>query len=161
MKIFIKIFLTLSFITFLGLGVFASNLDEAKIFFNNYVNAANTYSNDVPSYYSPNAVIVRQVIKPDGTLVDVPFTMAQYKNQMKISSSVAKMKKYKNNYSNITVKQINATTFQVNADRQPSLGGPKLKTYTTVQKQSNGKWLIIKEVMQTREQIFLKYAKKG
>ena len=159
MKTLIKNIVCLLLMLITGLCVYASNADDAKAFFNKYVSAANSYSNEVPSFYSKNAVIVRQVVKPDGTLVDVPFTMAQYQNQMKISSAVAKMKKYTNNYSNIKVKEINSVTYQIDADRQPSLGGPKLKTHTTVQKQKNGKWLIIKEVMQTKEQIFLKYAK--
>ena len=78
--------------------MYAGNADDARAFFDNYVKAANTYSNDVPNFYSPNAKIIRQVIKPNGQTVDVPFTMAQYKNQMKISASVDKMKKYTNKH---------------------------------------------------------------
>lgn len=159
MRNFIKSLLTTSIVLLIGLGVLASNAEDARKFFNKYVSSANSYSNDVPNFYAPNAVIIRQVIKPNGQLVNVPFTMEQYKTQMKISSTVAKMKKYKNTYSNITVKEINANTYQIDAYRQPSLGGPKLKTSTTVQKQSNGNWLIIRELMQTKEQIFLNYAK--
>lgn len=155
----IKILLT-SFISLnIGLGTFAANIDEAQQFFKRYIGAANTYSNEVPNFYSSNATIIRQVIKPDGTLVDVPFTMEQYKSQMKISSKIAKMKNYKNHYSNLKVTEIDNNTYQIDAYRQPSTGGDKLKTSMTVQKKSNGNWVIIKEVMQTKEQIFLKYAK--
>ena len=37
----------------------------------------------------------------------------------------------------------------------------KLKTYMVVKKQPNGKWLIIEEMMQTKVQLFLKYADKN
>ena len=36
----------------------------------------------------------------------------------------------------------------------------KLKTYMIVKKQPSGKWLIVEEMMQTKQQIFLKYADK-
>ena len=35
----------------------------------------------------------------------------------------------------------------------------KLNSIMVVQKQPNGNWLIVEETMQTKEQIFLKYAK--
>ncbi|MBR1754472.1 hypothetical protein IJ732_06505 [bacterium] len=158
-KLIKKTIFTAFVIFSVALNCFASNADDAKKFFNRYVSAANSYSDSVPDFYSSNAKIIRQVVKPNGQTVDVPFTMAQYKNQMKISAKIAKMKNYKNAYSGITVKKINANTYQIDAYRQPSLGGDKLKTSTTVQKQPNGSWLIIKEMMQTKEQIFLKYAK--
>ncbi len=152
-----KIFLSLV-VMLIGVSVFASE-QEAKTFFNRYVSAANNYSTSVPNFYSPNAKIIRQVIKPNGALVNVPFKMSDYKTQMKISSSVAKMKKYKNYYSDIKVTKINDKTYKISAYRQPSTGGPKLKTETTVQEQKGGNWLIIEELMQTKEQVFLKYAK--
>jgi len=159
MKNYIKSIFLILFIMCFGISVLADNADDAKKFFNRYISAANSYSNSVPEFYSPNAKIIRQVVKPDGKTVDVPFTMEQYKKQMKISASVAKMRNYKNNYSNIKIKEINPNTYQIDAYRSPSTGADKLKISTTVQKQSGGNWLIIKEVMQTREQIFLKYEK--
>ena len=35
-----------------------------------------------------------------------------------------------------------------------------LKTYQIWQKQPNGQWKIVEEMMQTKEQIFLRYADK-
>ena len=35
----------------------------------------------------------------------------------------------------------------------------KLKSYMIVQKQPDGKWLIVEEMMQTKVQSFLKYAR--
>jgi hypothetical protein len=156
-KILKTFFVTL--VLLLGLNVYASNASDAKHFFNKYVSDANSYSPAIIGYYSPNAKIIRQVIKPNGQLVDVPFTMSQYQTQLKISSATAKIRNYKNHYSNIKVIELDKNTYRIDAYRQPSTGGAKLKTETTVQKQSNGKWLITRELMQTREQIFLKYAK--
>ena len=50
---------------------------------------------------------------------------------------------------------------RISSNRQPAGETYKLKTYMIVQRQPNGKWLIIEEMMQTKQQIFLKYAKDG
>ena len=153
-----KILLTLSII-FLGLSVFATDKEDALAFFNNYVRAANTYSTSIPTMYATNAKIIRQVVKPDGTTVDINTDTATYIKQMKLSQSVAKMKGYSNSYSDITVTPI-ATGYKVSALRQPKGETYRLKMYQIIQKQPDGKWLIIEEMMQTKEQILLKYAKK-
>lgn len=152
-----KILLTL-FILMFGLGVFAGEQDDALKFFNSFVSASNSYNPAVPEMYSPNARIIRQVVKPDGQTVNVPFTMIQYKSQMKLSAKLAKLKNYKNNYSNIRVTKV-ANGYRIDSLRRPSGSDFRLKASTVVQKQSDGKWLIVEELMQTKEQIFLKYAK--
>ena len=152
-----KILLILMFLT-LGLSVFAGEQEDALSFFNSYVNASNSYSSTLLNMYSDNAKIIRQVVKPDGQLINVPFSINSYKGQMKLSSKLAKARGYKNFYSNITVKKI-ANGYRIDSMRKPSLSDYKLKSSMVVQKQSDGKWLIIEEMMQTKEQVFLKYAK--
>ena len=99
-----------------------------------------------------------QVVKPDGTTVDVYTDTATYIKQMKLSQAVAKARKYKNFYSNITVTPV-SNGYKVSSLRQPTGEKYKIKTYMILQKQHKGKWLIVEELMQTKEQIFLKYAK--
>lgn len=150
-----KIFLTLTIFLSSLMAVYADNQTEAIDFFNSYVNAANTYSTEIPSLYSPSARIIRQVIKPDGELVDKETNVDRYISEMKKGQALAKVRKYKNDYSNISATKINDTTYKVSALRQPSGETYKLKTYMIVQKQSSGKWLIIEEMMQTKVQMFL------
>lgn len=138
---------------------YANNKQEALDFFNNYVSAANTYSTSIASMYSPNAKIIRQVVKPDGSTVNVYTDTATYVKQMKISQGVAKMRQYTNSYSNIVVTEIDNDKYKVSSLRQPKGEVYKLKTYMILQKQPSGNWIIIEELMQTKEQIFLKYAK--
>lgn len=142
-----------------SLCVYASNQEEAMQFFNNYVNAANTYSNSISTMYSPKAKIIRQVVKPDGTTANAYTDTATYIKQMKIGQAGAKLRGYKNNYSNIQISKINDKTFKISSLRQPSGETYKLKAYMIVQKQLNGKWLITEELMQTKQQIFLRYVK--
>lgn len=156
-----KILVILSLFLVSTLIAFADNKQEAIDFFNNYVNAANTYSTTVASMYSPDARIIRQVLKPDGTTVDVATDTATYIKQMKISQGVAKVRQYSNSYSNISAFEIDENTYKVSSLRQPKGETYKLKTYMIVKKQSSGNWLIIEEMMQTKEQIFLKYAKSN
>lgn len=152
-----KVILTL-FILMFGLCAFASDADEALNFFNNYIKASNSYDPSVLSMYSDNAKIIRQVVKPSGELVNVPFSVGQYRQQLKLSAKVAKLKNYKNYYSNIHVLK-NGNGYKIEALRKPSASEYKLKASLVVQKQPNDKWIIVEELMQTKEQIFLKYVK--
>lgn len=154
-----KIFLSLLVLTFVSLSVFADEKQEALDFFNGYVNAANTYSNSVGDMYSPAAKIIRQVVKPDGTTVDVATDTATYLRQLKLGQAGAKLRRYKNDYTEINITPVAGGAYKVSSLRQPSGETYKLKTYMIVKKQPNGKWLITEEMMQTKVQTFLKYAK--
>lgn len=152
-----KFLITLSLIIAGTLAVFADGRQEALSFFNSYVNAANTYSNSVGDMYSPNAKIIRQVIKPDGTTADAVTDTTTYLKQMKLGQAGARIKGYKNNYTNISVTEMPNGAYKISSLRQPSGESYKLKTYMIVKKQPNGKWLITEEMMQTKVQMFLKY----
>lgn len=152
-----KILLTL-FVLILGLGVLAGEKEDALGFFKSFINASNNYSPQILEMYSDNAKITRQVVKPDGQLVNVYFPVSEYKKQMKISSKLAKARGYKNYYSDINITK-GSNGYKIESMRRPSLSDYKLKSVIVVQKQPNGRWLIVEELMQTKEQIFLKYAK--
>ena len=154
-----KIFFTILSLLLISLSVSADDKQDALKAFNSYVNAANTYYNDIGDFYSPSAKIIRQVIKPDGGLVDVLTDTSTYVKQMKISQTVAKARKYKNNYTNVVATPISAGKVKISSVRHPSVDNDSLKAYMIFQKQPNGKWIIVEEMMQTRQQIFLKYAK--
>ena len=154
-----RIFLTLLVFTFISLSVFADDKQDALKAFNSYVNMANTYNTEMFNFYSPKAKIIRQVIKPDGSLVDVLTDTSTYITQMKIGQVGAKARKYKNNYTNVVATPISAGKVKISSVRHPSVDNDSLKAYMVFQKQPNGKWLIVEEMMQTRQQIFLKYAK--
>lgn len=143
-----------------GAAVFADTEEQDALkFFKQYINAANNYSPELVQMYSPEAKIIRQVIKPDGELVDVETDTDTYISQMKMGQKGAKMRKYKNTYSNIKAEKVQ-NGYKISSLRQPSGEKYKLKTYMIVQKQASGKWLIVEEMMQTKVQTFLKYAKK-
>lgn len=142
----------------IGLGAFAGQKEDALAFFNNFVKASNSYDADLLDMYSNNASIIRQVVKPDGTTANAYFKMKDYKHQLVISEKLAKIRNYKNYYSDINVTKV-ANGYRINALRKPSLSDYKLKASLVVQKQPEGNWLIVEEMMQTKEQIFLKYAK--
>lgn len=154
-----KIFLSVMTAALVSLTAFADDKQEAINFFNNYVKAANNYDASVATMYSPSAKIIRQVVKPDGTLVDVDTDTATYIRQMKIGQAGAKLKNYKNNYSNISATAMPNGAYKISSLRQPSNETYKLKTYMIVKKQPDGKWLITEEMMQTKVQTFLKYKK--
>lgn len=137
---------------------FADEAQEAMQFFNNYVGAANSYSSEVTSMYAPNAKIIRQVIKPNGDVVDVQTDTNTYIRQLRLGQKTAKFRKYKNTYTNIVSDKVD-NGYKISALRQPSGEKYRLKSYMVVQKQPDGNWLIVEEMMQTKVQAFLKYAK--
>lgn len=158
MKKLLSILTIFTIMVMTGLQAFASSEQEALSFFNSYVTAANSYSSTVATMYSPNAKIIRQVVKPNGQLVNVNTNTATYIKQMKIGQAGARMRGYKNTYTNVSVKSLGNGSYKVSSLRQPKGETYKLKTYMIVKK-VNGKWQITEEMMQTKEQIFLKYAK--
>lgn len=145
-------------LVFTGLQAFADGKQEALNFFNNYVKEANSYSNAVADMYSPNAKIIRQVVKPDGGTANAYTDTATYVKQMKIAQAGAKVRGYKNFYSDVKVQDLGNGSYKISSLRQPIGETYKLKTYMIIKK-INGKWLITEELMQTKQQIFLRYAK--
>ena len=144
----------------LSIPAFADEQNEALNFFNSYVENANSYNPAIADMYSPDAKIIRQIVKPDGTTANATTNTATYIKQMKIGQAGAKLRQYKNYYTNIIVTQYKDGAYKVSSLRQPSGENYKLKTYMIVKKQPNGKWLIIEEMMQTKVQTFLRYADK-
>lgn len=154
MKKILLVFIILVF----GASVWANDQQDALNFFNNFVNASNNYSPVLLKMYSDDARIIRQIVKPDGSLANAYFTADQYRGQLKISEKIAKIRHYKNYYSNVNMTKV-SNGYRIDSLRKPSLSDYKLKSYIVVQKQPSGKWLIVEEMMQTKEQIFLKYVK--
>ena len=156
MKKYIVTFITLAMVS---LSALADDKQEALDFFNSYVEGANNYSPAIAEMYSPSAKIIRQVVKPDGTTANATTDTATYIKQMKIGQAGAKLRKYKNTYTNIVVTPVEGG-YKVSSLRQPSGEDYKLKTYMIVKKQPSGKWLITEEMMQTKVQTFLRYTDK-
>src|SRR5574344_1588375 len=129
-------------------GAKAATQQEALNFFESYVTAANSYSSSLLGMYATNATIIRQIIKPNGQLANATFKMSDYRHQMIVSSHLAKIRHYKNYYSNIRAIKENGNSYKIEANRTPSTGGGKLKVEVTVTKTGN-KWLITRELMQT------------
>lgn len=150
-----KLLLSILTVIMIAGASFAATSQDALKFFNSYVAAANSYNPVITTLYAPNAKIIRQVIKPDGTLVNRQTDTARYVSEMKKGQAVAKIRHYKNTYSNITVKELGNNTFKISSLRQPSGESYKLKAYMIVRQQANGHWTILEEMMQTKVQMLL------
>ena len=155
-----KNILLLLLMMLLVVPAFADEKEEALAFFNNYVESANNYSSTIADMYSPSAKIIRQIVKPDGTTANATTDTATYVKQMKLGQAGAKLRKYKNTYTNINVISLGDGSYKVTSLRQPSGEDYKLRTYMIVKKQANGEWQIIEEMMQTKVQTLLRYADK-
>lgn len=159
MKRFFYFFIIIVIFWLINSPVLADENSEAIKFFKKYVNAANNYEDSLLKMYSPDAKIIRQVLKPDGELVDVETDTNTYLRQLRISSKAAKLRQYKNNYTHIKTTKTDKG-YKISAMRQPSGERYKLPFYMIIKKQPDGQWEIVEELMQTKVQTFLKYAKR-
>ncbi len=133
--------------------------EQALAFFNKYIDAANSYSETITDFYSPNAKIIRVVMKPDGTTATVTADTKQYFNQMRIGANLAKLNKYKNFYTQRKITKQGAD-YKISCLRQPSTSDYKIPAYFVIGMDANGKLKIKEEMMYTKQQKFLKYANK-
>ncbi len=150
-----KLYCVLFLVLFLVSPIFADEINDIESFFNEYVAAANSYSSSYFSYYSKNPKIVRVVEKPDGTQesVDIPFDM--YKKEVKKTSKLARLRKYKNKYFNIRIFP-QGDDYMLTAMRMPSTSDYKVPAHFVIGRDDNGNWKIKEESMNTRVQRFLK-----
>ncbi len=139
----------------LPLASYADDIEDVENFFNEYVNAANSYSSDYFKYYSNNAKIVRVVEKPDGTEEVVNIPLERYKSEAKKSTKLMKLRKYKNKYFNIKITR-QGKDYKVAAMRMPSTSDYKIPAHFIIGKDTNGDWKIKEESMNTKVQSFLK-----
>ena len=144
----------LSFLVFAGTSIAATSQDALN-FFNKYVSAANSYSPVITTMYAPDAKIIRQVVRPDGTIVTRETNTQRYISEMKKGQAVAKLRNYKNYYTNISVTPLGNNTFKVSSLRRPSGESYKLKAYMIVKQKPDGHWVITEEMMQTKVQMLI------
>ncbi len=133
---------------------YASEMQEVQSFFNRYTDAANNYDKDFFNYYINNAKIVRIVEKSDGTTETVNIPLERYKSEVKKSTKLMKMRKYKNFYSDIKIFP-KGKDYKISALRSPSIGDYKGSAHFIIGKDNNGEWKIKEESMNTPVQAFL------
>jgi hypothetical protein len=109
--------------------------------------------------YSPDAKIIREVVKPTGETEDVVVPTKKFFKELKIGQKTAKLRKYKNKYRNITATET-PKGIKISAERQPSSETYWLKMYQIVQNTDTG-FKIKEEMMQTKVQSFLKHKDTG
>ena len=145
-------------VSLVGSNAQAATPQEVLTFFNGYVNAANTYSDKIPTYYAPDAKIIRVVIKPDGSLVSVTADTKQYFNQMRIGANGARLTKYKNFYTERKIVP-QGEDYKITCLRQPSTSDYKIPAHFVIGPDKDGNLKIKEEMMHTKVQKFLRYAK--
>ena len=138
--------------------VCADDITDVRIFFDSYVKAANSYDKKLVNFYSPCAKIIRYVVKDDGSVHEkkVVLSFYEYKKQLNLLGSVARLKNYKNNYSQIKITREN-DKYKVTAQRQPTTEKYNLPAYFIVQKDLCGDYKIIEEAMHTKDKRLLKH----
>ncbi len=142
-----------------GAASFAAPADDVMSFFDKYVEAANSYSADIPNFYEPNAKIIRVVVKKDGTKESVVTDTAVYMKQLRMNSKLAKIRNYKNFYTDRVISQV-GNDYKIDCKRQPSLSDYKLPAHFVIGKDASGNYKIKEESMDTYQTAILVGAKK-
>ena len=154
---FKKLFILLVLL-FVGSASFAGPQEEVLAFFNRYVTDANGHSEHMFTYYDPHARIIRVVIKKDGTKETVVTDTAMYIKQLKLSAKLAKIRNYKNFYTDRIVTKI-GNNYKISCMRQPSLSSYKLPAYFVIGKDAKGAYKIKEESTHTYQTAILAGAK--
>lgn len=139
--------------------VYAQTPQDGIAFFNQYQNFANSYNDKILDMYSPNAKIIREVIKPSGKAEQVIVPAERYFKELKIGQKTAKLRKYRNSYKNVIAQKVQ-NGIKVSAERQPSRESYWLKMYQIYTPTDSG-LKITEEMMQTKVQSFLRHKNKG
>lgn len=139
--------------------VYAQTPQDGIAFFNQYQNFANSYNDKILDMYSPNAKIIREVIKPSGEAEQVIVPAERYFKELKIGQKTAKLRKYRNSYKNVIAQKVR-NGVKVSAERQPSRESYWLKMYQIYTPTDSG-LKITEEMMQTKVQSFLRHKNKG
>lgn len=138
---------------------FAEPSETVATFFDRYVAAANSYDENIPSFYAPNAKIIRVVVKKDGTRESVVTDTGVYMKQLRMNSKLAKVRNYKNYYTDRVFTQV-GDDYKITCKRQPSLSDYKLPAYFVIGKDASGNYKIKEESMDTYQTAILVGAKK-
>ena len=139
--------------------VYAQTPQDGMAFFNQYQKFANSYNDKILDMYSPNAKIIREVIKPSGEAEQVIVPAERYFKELKIGQKTAKLRKYRNSYKNVIAQKVR-NGIKVSAERQPSRESYWLKMYQIYTPTDSG-LKITEEMMQTKVQSFLRHKNKG
>lgn len=150
---FKKLILSLALLLGFTFAAWADEVQEVQQFFDSFVNASNTYATNLPSYYVPNAKIVRVVHKPDGTKQPVVIPFDRYLLELKKGAALAKTVRYKNRYENQKVTKV-GNDYKLSAIRIPRNDKTGLPASFIITKTPQG-WKIKEESMGTNVQKFL------
>lgn len=150
---FKKLILSLALLLGFTFAAWADEVQEVQQFFDSFVNASNTYATNLPSYYVPNAKIVRVVHKPDGTKHPVVIPFDRYLLELKKGAALAKTVRYKNRYENQKVTKV-GNDYKLSAIRIPRNDKTGLPASFIITKTPQG-WKIKEESMGTNVQKFL------
>ena len=140
-------------------SVQAETTKDGMAFFDKFTNYSNSYNEALLGMYSPDVKIIREIVKPSGETEQVIIPSQRFFKELKLGQKTARIKKYKNRYKNIIVKEI-PNGLQVSAERQPSNETYWLKMYQVLQNTNDG-LKITEEMMQTKVQALLKHKNKG
>ena len=148
-----KILLFLFSLFLFQTAVSADDSAVVSAIFDKYVNDANNYSNNLPSYYTDNAKIIRVVNKKEGGQKAVLIPYQRYLKELKGHSTLAKAVGYKNRYVNRKITKVGAD-YKVSATRIPRNDKTGLSAYFIFTKVGNT-YKIREESMTTNVQTFL------
>ena len=148
-----KLFLIITSMMLLSANVFAGEKEDVLATFDKFVQAANSYSREIPNYYVSNAKIIRVVNKKQGGQKGIIIPFDRYLKELNANSILAKAVKYKNRYENRKISKVDGG-YKVTAIRIPRNDETGLPCYFIFTKQG-ATWKIKEESMETNVQMFL------
>jgi hypothetical protein len=165
MKIIVRFYLIILLIASFCTPCFAaqSDIDDAKVFIQKFLDLSHKYDSALVDMYSDNAKIARTVIYKDGKVKEVTIPTGLYKNALICLRFAAKMHKYRTNYLDMAYK-MEGENVRATGTRQSS-SGYLVPVSILLGKDSTGQLHILEENTQTHSaflvDIVFKLAGKG
>lgn len=149
-----KILVSILFMLFFSIGAYADDKQDVLNIFDKYISDANSYSRNIPNYYTKDARIIRVVNKKQGGQKAVLIPFERYLKELSTHAKLAKTVGYKNRYENRKITKINNNDYKISATRIPRNDKKGLPCHFIYTKTSDG-WKIKEESMTTNVQTFL------
>jgi len=151
-KNFIITLITLIFLASCPAFANSQNIREAEVFIDKFQKSSHSYDENLTDMYADNAVIIRILEHENGETEKVILPTNKYKKFLKYVKIFAKIKGYKNHYTNLEYRA-EGENVRVNGQRKTS-DGYMSPISMLVGKNKNGEWKIFEESTSTKA-IFL------
>ncbi|MDD3150135.1 MAG: hypothetical protein PHV68_04800 [Candidatus Gastranaerophilales bacterium] len=147
--------LTIYLILASNLKSFSTEINEAKLFFNNYINLINSYQSEAFDFYMPTTLVQKVVILPDGNNKTITLPTENYMRKIKFYIALARFNRYKNDFENLKYQK-EGNAIRITGTRTPSTSPNDKFPISMLVKKYQNEWIVLEEITYTKNTSLIK-----